>query len=65
MQSEIQSQAEALVAEKLESEQTQKTNLEEQSHNKHHHVSKESTNIVNYSLVDCIAIDVCQLIFIF
>ena len=40
MQSEIQSQAETLAAEKTESEQTQKTNLEEKTQHKHHHVSK-------------------------
>ena len=36
MQSEIQSQAETLAAEQIESEQTQKTNLEEKNHHKHH-----------------------------
>jgi hypothetical protein len=40
MQSQIESQIEALAAEKIESEQTQKTNLEEQNHHKHH-VSKK------------------------
>jgi hypothetical protein len=40
MQSQIESQVQALVAEKIESEQTQKTNLEEKNHHKHH-VSKK------------------------
>ena len=49
MQSEIQNQVQSLVAEKIESEQTQKTNLEEKSHNKHHHVS--NANIQHQYLV--------------
>ena len=39
MESQIQSQVKALVAEQIESEQTQKTNLEEKNHHKHHNVS--------------------------
>jgi hypothetical protein len=42
MESEIRSQVKALVAEQIESEQTQKTNLEEKIHNKHHHAKKHS-----------------------
>jgi len=47
MDAQIQSQVKALIAEQIESEQTQKTNLEEQSHHKHSHVSKQTitTNI--------------------
>jgi len=40
MQSQIESQIQALAAEKIESEQTQKTNLEEQNHHKHHNSKK-------------------------
>lgn len=42
MQSEIQTQVDAFAAEKIESEQTQKTNLEEMNHHKHH-VSKQES----------------------
>ena len=41
MENQIESQVENSVAEKIESEQTQKTNLEEKSHHKHH-VSKKA-----------------------
>jgi hypothetical protein len=40
MQSQLESQILALAAEKIESEQTQKTNLEEQNHHKHHNSKK-------------------------
>jgi len=42
MQSQIESQIQALAAEKIESEQTQKTNLEEKSHHKHHSKHKKA-----------------------
>jgi len=42
MDAQIQSQVKALIAEQIESEQTQKTNLEEQSHHKHSHAKKHS-----------------------
>ena len=64
MQSEIQAQAEALSAEQNESEQTQKTNLEEKSHSKHHHVSKANL-CTNNSFAHWIAIHVRQIMFIF
>jgi hypothetical protein len=40
MQSQVESEIQALAGEQLESEQTQKTNLEEKNHHKHH-VSKK------------------------
>ena len=44
MQSQIEAQVQALAAEKIKSEQTQKTNLEEHNHHKHH-VSKGSMHV--------------------
>ena len=41
MESQVESEIQALAGEKIESEQTQKTNLEEKNHHKHH-VSKVS-----------------------
>ena len=52
MQSQIESQIQALVAEKIESEQTQKTNLEEKSEHRHH-VSKASIHY-QLPLTNCI-----------
>jgi len=40
MQSQVESEIQSLAGEKLESEQTQKTNLEEQNHHKHHNSKK-------------------------
>jgi hypothetical protein len=40
MESQIESQVQAMAAEKIESEQTQKTNLEEMNHHKHHNSKK-------------------------
>jgi len=48
MQSQIQSQIQSLVAEKIESEQTQKTNLEEKSHHKHHVAKKHNKKARNH-----------------
>ena len=49
MQSQIESQIQAMTAEKIESEQTQKTNLEEQNHHKHH-VSKVSIHLHPFTI---------------
>jgi hypothetical protein len=40
MESQVESEIQALAGEKIESEQTQKTNLEEKNHHKHHSSKK-------------------------
>ena len=57
MQSQIESEIQSLSAEKIESEQTQKTNLEEKSHHKHH-VSKERISYIHILYIIAAALHV-------